>query len=301
MANSIDLSTKFLPIMDEIYKREALTARLDAPTKAIDWIDAKTVKIFTYGSLGIGLVGMGNYSRVTGYPVADTIGTWETLTINQERGREYSIDRMDDEESLNQAFGRLVGEIMRTRVVPEVDAYRFATYAGWSGVTAAAPALLDKTTLLAAIDTAHQTLDDAEAPAEGRVLYVSSTMYMYLKQSITRLIGNENTVSRGVEVLDQTEIVRVPASRFYTQVTLDAGTVASTGGYTKTAGTGRNLNFMLLHPSAIINATKLAIPKIFSPDENQTKDAWKFQYRHYHDAFVYSNKVGGVYVHASTS
>jgi hypothetical protein len=295
--NSITLATKFLPILDEIYRREALTARMDAPTKPIDFVDAKTVKIFK-----IGLVGLGNYDKTNGYPTASMSGTWETMTLAQDRAREFDVDRMDDEESLNQAFGRLVGEFMRTQVIPEIDAYRFATYAGWSGVGAATPAALANTTTLAAIDTAMQVMDDAEVPSEGRILFASSTIYMYLKQQITRLIGNKETgVDRTVEMFDRVEIVRVPAARFYTQVTLDAGTNPATGGYTKTASTGRNINFLLVHPSAVLQATKLAMPKIFSPDENQTADAWKYQHRHYHDAFVYDNKVAGVYVHASTS
>jgi hypothetical protein len=37
--------------------------------------------------------------------------------------------------------------------------------------------------------------------------------------------------------------------------------------------------------------------KVFDPDVNQAKDAWLFQYRLYHDAFVYDNKVKGIYLH----
>ena len=294
MANSISLVTKFLPIMDEIYKRESLTARLDAPTKPIDFIGANVVKVFK-----IGLVGLGTYSRTNGYPKGDVTGSWETLTLTQERGREFSVDRMDDEESLNQAFGRLVGEFMRTEVIPEIDAYRFSTYAGWSGVGLPTAAALSASTTIEAIDVATQTLDDAEVPPEGRLLYVSATVHQYLKQQITRfMVDSKSDVSRIVERFDEMEVIKVPAARFVSGITQLDGSVSSTGGYTKN---GDYLNFAMLHPSAVLQATKLAIPKIFSPDENQTADAWKFQYRHYHDAFVYDNKKAGVYVHRFTS
>lgn len=46
---------------------------------------------------------------------------------------------------------------------------------------------------------------------------------------------------------------------------------------------------------------KFIIPKIFTPDENQDKDMWKFQFRIYHDAFVYENKAKGIYLHESTT
>jgi hypothetical protein len=56
---------------------------------------------------------------------------------------------------------------------------------------------------------------------------------------------------------------------------------------------------MLIYPAAILQVVKFSLPKIFTPDENQEKDAWKFQFREYHDAFVYENKAKGVYLHAA--
>lgn len=79
-------------------------------------------------------------------------------------------------------------------------------------------------------------------------------------------------------------IVYVPTAHFYTAVTLSDG--STTWGYEKEESAS-NINFMLIHPSVIVQGQKFAIPKIFTPDENQEKDAWKFQFRLYHDAFVY--------------
>ena len=151
---------------------------------------------------------------------------------------------------------------------------------------------------LQAIDDANQTMDDAEVPPEGRILYVSSTVKKYLKQQITRLFQGEGEIRREVEMLDKCEVVQVPSGRFVTAATFYDGSNPAVGGYVKT---GHQLNFLLVHPSAVLQATKIAIPKIFSPDENQTADAWKFQYRHYHDAFVYDNKVAGVYAHSASA
>ena len=58
---------------------------------------------------------------------------------------------------------------------------------------------------------------------------------------------------------------------------------------------------MMIHPTAILQVEKFALPKIFTPDENQSKDAWKFQFRLYHDAFVYENKVKGIYLHKNAT
>jgi hypothetical protein len=297
MANSIALASKFLPILDEIYKAASNTARMDAMTKPVEFGAANEVKVFKTS-----MVGLGTYSRSTGYPAGDVTGTWETMALTASRGRAFSVDRMDDEETLGQAFGTLAGEFIRTRVAPEVDAYRFAKYAGTSGIsTVAEAALATGAEVLAAFDAAMTQMDNDEVPDEGRILYISSAIYGLLKAAISRNLQNESGVDRRVKMLDGVEVIEVPQTRFYTQVTLDPGTSSDAGGYSKTASTGRNINFMLIHPTAVLQPVKHAMPKIFNPDENQTADAWLFQYRLYHDAFVYENKVDGIYLHKKNS
>jgi hypothetical protein len=296
-ANAISLAQKFQPILDEIYKAASLTSRMDAMSKPIDFAGANVVNVFKTS-----MVGMGTYSRATGYPAGDVTGTWEALTLAASRGRAFSIDRMDDEESLGQAFGTLAGEFIRTQVAPEVDAYRFSKYAAWSGITeVGTPATLSSTTILAAIDAAAQALDAAEVPPDGRLLYVSDAVNTYLKAALTRYLANESGVNRIVKMLDNMEVIMVPQTRFYKGITLDAGASSSAGGFAKTASTGRDINFLLVHPSAVLQATKHANLKIFDPDLNQTADAWLIQYRLYHDAFVYDNKVKGIYSHIKGS
>lgn len=296
MANTIALAEKFMPILDEIYKRESLTARLDAKTKPVEFGGVNEIKIFKTS-----VVGLGDYSRATGYPAGDVTATWETIALTQERGRAFAIDRMDDEETLGMAFGKLAGEFIRTQVVPEVDAYRFSKWASTANVsTTAAAALANAAATLAAIDVASGTLDDDEVPQEGRLLFISQPQYRQLTAAVTRSLENQSTYDRRLRQLDEMTIIPVPQGRFYTSITLNAGALSNQGGYTKGAA-ATNLNFILMHPSAVLQATKLANLKVFAPEENQLTDSWLFQYRLYHDAWVYDNKVSGVYIHKSNA
>lgn len=290
MANSFTYALRFQPILDEIYKKESLTARMDAPTIPFDGVD--TVKVYKTS-----VVGLGNYNRLTGYPVGDVSGEWEALKLNQSRGREFSIDRMDNDETLGMAFGTLAGEFIRTQVVPEVDAFRFAKYASWTNIQkVGAGTTLTKATVVDAIDAAIAALNAKEVPAEGRILYLSDSVYSILENAISRVLANENTVDRRVMRFSGMDVIMVPQTRFYTAIDPIDGTNPALGGYAKAAGAA-DLNFMIIHPSAVLQATKLANLKVFNPDENQDMDAWKFQYRLYHDAFVYDNKVNGIYAH----
>jgi len=292
MAQSIALANKFQPILDEIYKAASLTARMDAQTKPVDFAGANVVKVFKTDPIGLG-----TYSRVSGYPAGQVVGAWETMTLSIERGRAFVIDRMDDEETLGMAFGTLASEFIRTEVAPELDAYRFAKYAGTSGIQTVTGATLDANSILTAIDAAKLALDQNEVPREGRLLYISDACLNLLEGKVSRFLANENVVDRTVNRFDGMEVIMVPQTRFYTKVTLDEGASVDAGGYSKTSNTGKDVNFMIIHPSSVLQVTKHAALKVFTPEENQTTDGWLVQYRIYHDAFVYDNKVKGIYLH----
>ena len=292
MTQSIALAQKFQPILDEIYKASSLTARMDTPVKPVNFAGANVVSVFKTTPIGLG-----TYSRVSGYPAGQVVGTWETLTLASERGRAFVIDRMDDEETLGMAFGTLVGEFIRTQVAPELDAYRFSTYASTANINAATPATLDDKTIITALDAAKLELDKDEVPREGRILYISDACLNLLEGKVSRFLANENGVDRRVNRFDGMEVIMVPQTRFYKGITLDAGATVDAGGYSKTVSTGKDINFMIIHPTAVVQVVKHDALKVFSPEDNQTTDGWLVQYRIYHDAFVLANKLNGVYLH----
>ena len=294
MANSITLAEKFLPILDGVYKRESLTARLLGANALIRFNGANKVSIFKTD-----MDGFGDYSRANGFVNGSVTAGWEDYTLTKDRGIGLGVDRMDNEETLGMAFGTLAGEFARTKEVPELDAYRFAAMAGTSGISSAnADITVGTTDVPGLIDTAEMTMGDDEVPYEGRVLFVSEKCYAGLKAKITRYLANENGVQREVETYNGMEVVRVPQNRFNTAVTLYDGT--SNFGFAPTAG-GYKINFMIVHPSAVLPVVKHDIVKVFSPDENQTADKWLFQVRVYHDMFVLDNKVKGIYMHRAAT
>lgn len=299
VANSIALAQKFVPFLDGIYAANARSAILDAAPGLVNWTGANTVNVFK-----MTMDGLGDYSRNAGFVTGDVTGTWEDLTVTQDRGRGFLIDSMDDEESLGEAFGALAGEFIRVKVVPEVDAYRFSKIASTTGITAATPADLASITDPAGAVTAAETqLSEDEVPEEGRILFVSEGFYGILRDSITRLVTNDETgINHTIEYFDGMRVVRVPQSRFVTAITQYDGTTAGqeAGGYIPTTG-GYNINFMVVDPAAVISVVKHAVPRIFAPSVNQSADAYLVQYRIYHDLFVLDNKVKGIYLHRAST
>ena len=281
MANNIELVTKFVPVLDAVYKRETLSSVLDATTQ-LDFDGGNAVKV-----MKVTTTGLGDYSKTDGYAKGNATVTWETMTLTEDRSAEFEIDRMDNEETLYTAFGAVTGEFTRVNVAPEIDAYRFAKYATTANIGTASGALADGAAVVAALRACATAMDEAEVPANDRILFITPTNYGMIEDLDT---------TKSKEVLNRfSQVIQVPQTRFYSDITLNAG--GSSWGYAKSSG-GKELNFLAIAKSAVTQVTKLALPKIFDPDTNQSKDAWKFQYRLYHDAFAFENKVKGIYAHS---
>lgn len=297
MANSIGLVTKMLPLIDEIYKLEAKSSILEVPSELVQ----ETQEANTFKIAKMSMIGLGNYSKTTGYPEGDITLEWETHTFANDRGRRFSVDRMDNIESFGLVAGRMVGQYIREYVIPEVDAYRFAKIATKAGNKAEA-ATLTPTTAKGALDTAIVTLQEKEVDDSRLIIFMTPTVAQYLSDNITRTtLNGEGAINNVIESYNGIQIVRVPQTRFYTGVTLDAGASSTAGGYKKTDTTGADINFIVMDRAASFNVTKSNVAKLFTPDENQSKDAWQFDYRMYHDSFVFDNKVNGIYLHAKAT
>jgi len=299
MANSFAYAEQYKPLLDEIYKKNSVTSILDSQNISVD--NGNTVKIFKTS-----MNGLGTYSRANGFVNGDVTGTWESITLTQDRGRSFQVDVMDNEETLGMAFGTLVGEFMRTQVAPEIDAYTFAKIAGTSNILAGTPAdiTVGTTNLPVLIDEAELAMNEKEVPTEGRILFISETAYAGLRAKVTReTMNGDGNVNNQILMYNDMRVVRVPQGRFYTKITLRDGSTAgqTDGGYIGTASTGYKINFMIVHPSAIWKCVKHVTPRIFAPDVNQSADAYKFQLREYHDAGVYANKLHGIYLHRGST
>ena len=296
MANAITTQVDYTDLLDEVYKNAAKTAGLEAEQGMI----RETELAGTFLIAKMSLDALGDYSRATGFVDGDATLTWETHTFSQDRARSFSIDNMDNLETADIAFGRLAGEFIRTAEVPEVDAYRFSVMAGGAGTEASAD--LTASTTAEAVDTAQVVMDDAEVPEEGRILYATSQVIKNIQNSdlFTRNldITTPSGINRTIQAYDGMEIVKVPQGRFYSAITMLDGSTGGeeAGGYTKAAG-GFDLNFMIVHPSSVISAVKHQKVRVFSPDVNQDKDAYKYDFRIYYDLFVLDNKTDGIYVH----
>lgn len=302
MANAITLFKQYVSMLDEVYKLSSLTSDLDgASDLARQGANANELIIPK-----LSMQGLADYSRNGGYIDGDVTLTNESVRCNFDRGRMFTVDTLDNAETAGLAFGRLAGEFIRTKVVPELDAFRFAAYAQTTGIsTVTGAALSTGAGVVEAIRAAINKMDEDEVPQEQRYLYITPTLLGLVEDLDT---------TKSKKVLEGfAKITKVPQSRFYTKIAQKSGKIITTGegqdasttdesagGYAK-ASDGKNINFMVIHKPALIQYQKHTVPKVITPEQNQTADAWKFGYRTVGIADAYENKVAGIYLHKSTT
>lgn len=277
--NNIEISTIYLPKLDEVYKNEAKTSILDG--------DETTVQKGLNGEIKVAKLdmdGLGDFSRNDGYTKGSTTFKWETVKYDKERSQDLRIDRLDNQEALGLPFAKLSGEFVRTKVVPETDAARIAKIASVEGISEKEEALKDGAGVVTALRACTNKMDEDEVSTENRILFITPTL---------RGMIDDLDTTKSKKVLERfSTIIEVPQTRMYTAVTLNDG--KTNYGYKKAVG-ANDINFLCVEKSAAVTAMDQFI-KYFTPDEDQNGDSNVFKYRNNNlYGHVYENKLAGVY------
>lgn len=295
MANSITHISKHLHNeLDEMFVKESVTGILELLRPGgiqLDFVNAKTVKV-----PNIVMSGLYNYSRTTGYAAGDINLTWEAFTLTQDRGKQFTLDAMDNEESGGIAVIHAMKVFERTQVIPEVDAYRLSTLAAKAtGTGIATPGTITANQVIAKFADAEKYFEDNEVPIDRIVYFISTEVARLIKTTteLKALVGT-TTVENGdiklkVNTFNDNIIIVVPPTRFKTAYTFS-------GGFGPAAN-AKDINILAVYDAASIPIKKHNPVRIFSPEVVQDKDAWKFNYRLYHDIFVPAKKIVGVWLH----
>ena len=279
---------EYVKLLQEKLEQESKTGMF---TIADDYVrataEAGTVEIPKFSVLD----GFYDYSKASGFTAGSVTLSYQAVTLAYDRGVSFTIDRVDDENAAYLASAKLMDEFFRTKLVPEVDAARISALAIAANTAShSAYGALTASTVLAAVDAGEASIGQVADPTEA-ILFVSWSTYALMKQAAAYRFLKGEDPDTNFETFDGMQVVRVPDARFGARFTKGNGTFTSSG----------SINFLIALPEAARAVVKLDVPKVFSPDVNQTADAWLFQYRLHHDLFILDQKVDGLYVHTIAS
>lgn len=253
----------------------------------------------------ISMDGMGDYDRDNGFVQGSVSLEYQTMQLTQDRGRTFQLDRMDvDETNFVATAGAVMGEFQRTKVIPEIDAYRYSKIAALAiaklkatgGYTATAADILTKlkADIYKIYDVAGEIPLVITLNMNVAAILENSTELAKQLSVIDFTQGNVKTKVRGI---DENPIIKVPSSRMKSLYVFNDGSTAgqTTGGFVPDAA-AKNINWIICPRNTPIAVSKTDNPRIFEPATNQKADAWKIDYRKYHDLWIADNQFSNILV-----
>lgn len=301
--NTLTTATIFQNTLDQVAVQDATTGWMDANAGQVIYNGGSEVKIPK-----MNVQGLADYDRDAGYVQGGVTLTYQTKEMTQDRGRKFQLDAMDiDENNFVTTAATVMGEFQREKIIPEIDAYRISSLVT-STVGAKKAGMVEygyvpgtaNTSALRKLKTGISAVRDAgyNGPL---VVQATAAFILELELELAGKITNATFSKAGIETqvpsIDGVPIISTPSDRMYSSITLLDGKTdgQKDGGYTK--GTkALDVNFFVCPRTTPIAVTKQDKMKIFTPDQNQDADAWKMNYRRYHDIWVLDNKLNSIYV-----
>lgn len=271
---AIELATKYLPYVDEIFKAESKKSLLT--NDDFDWTGAHSIKVYKIGTAQMNDYDRagtsGNASRYG--EIKDLTATTQTMLVTKDRSFTFVIDKLDSDETgrtleAATALARQVREV----VIPEVDAYTYGKMCAGAGTK---PAAIELTAanIYNEIIKATTVLDNNEVNETGRVLLVVPEVYQLMKDSdkivLNTNIGDDLRRNGVISNLDGMNVIKVSSKRV-----------------------PKNFGFMVAHPCATVAPTKLADYRTHQdpPGISGTLTEGRISY----DAHVLDNKKMAIY------
>lgn len=299
--NTLATATLFQQTLDKIAIQDATTGWMDANAGQVIYNGGAEVKIPK-----MSVQGMGDYDRDSGYVRGGVTLEYETRTMTQDRGRKFQLDSMDiNENNFVTTASSVMGMFQREHVIPEIDAYRLSSLAtqaiGYqNGALVEYEYTPAEATVLRKIKEAIKAIRD-NGYNGPLVIHATSDITMELEMALAGKIQAVDFAKGGINTkvpsVDQVPIIETPANRMYTAIKINDGKTSGQekGGYEK-GSTAKQINFMIMPQTTPIAITKQDKMKIFTPDVNQDADAWKMNYRRFHDIWVLDNRLNSIYV-----
>lgn len=285
MTENTNLTVKFAPYTDEIFKNESRTSLLT--NNDFDWTGARSVRIWKFKTAK-----MNDYARnifddnseplnPSRYgKLYDLNAETEEMLLKKDRSFIFNIDKLDVDETQGQLeAASALARQLREVVIPERDRYIFDEIAK-SGVTIIGESTnkINPDNIYANILKSCEVLDGGEVPDTDRVLVVTPEVYSYIKQAKqfdNTDIGADLRTLGVIAMLDGMKVIKVANNML-----------------------PKDVKYLIVHPSATVTPVKLEDYNIHNDTPLASGDI--VTGRICYDAFVLENKKDGILVYKET-
>lgn len=299
--NTLQYSQQFQTVLDAQMLASATSAFMEANAGQVKYDGGDTVHIPE-----ISMQGLAKYDRDEGFNQGSVTLKFNPYKMTQDRGRTFQLDSMDvNETNFVATAGTVMGEFQRTQVIPEIDSYRYSKIAALAtaenkvttGFTPAVATILEK------LEAEITEIQDVVGEDEGLIIVMSTKLRTILNNAdkFNRYLNvaefKNGSVNTTVKSFNDIPILGVPSARMKTAYVFNDGKTANqqAGGFKADTG-AKDINWIIMPQRAPIAVSKTDKVRVFTPDVNQKADAWKIDYRKYHDLWIPKNRFAAIRV-----
>lgn len=299
--NTLQYSQQFQTVLDAQMLASATSAFMEANAGQVKYDGGDTVHIPE-----ISMQGLAKYDRDEGFNQGSVTLKFNPYKMTQDRGRTFQLDSMDvNETNFVATAGTVMGEFQRTQVIPEIDSYRYSKIAALAtaenkvttGFTPAVATILEK------LEAEITDIQDVVGEDEGLIIVMSTKLRTILNNAdkFNRYLNvaefKNGSVNTTVKSFNDIPILGVPSARMKTAYVFNDGKTANqqAGGF-KADTAAKDINWIIMPQRAPIAVSKTDKVRVFTPDVNQKADAWKIDYRKYHDLWIPKNRFAAIRV-----
>lgn len=299
--NTLQYSQQFQTVLDAQMLASATSAFMEANAGQVKYDGGDTVHIPE-----ISMQGLAKYDRDEGFNQGSVTLKFNPYKMTQDRGRTFQLDSMDvNETNFVATAGTVMGEFQRTQVIPEIDAYRYSKISALAtaenkvttGFTPAVATILEK------LEAEITEIQDVVGEDEGLIIVMSTKLRTILNNAdkFNRYLNvaefKNGSINTTVKSFNDIPILGVPSARMKTQYVFNDGETGDqrAGGF-KADTAAKDINWIIMPQRAPIAVSKTDKVRVFSPDINQKADAWKIDYRKYHDLWIPKNRFAAIRV-----
>lgn len=294
--NTIEYAQKFTGELDKAYVQKAVTGFFADNLLRAKFVGAKTVII-----PDIDFVGLVDYDRDNGFNRSAVTIAHQPFTMEMDRGRSIQIDREDlDETGISNLAGQIMGEYVRTKVVPETDAYVLSKLAGVAN-TKSHTVTWDGANPYSVFTQLVGEVQDKAGYDEELVCFVDKTALAALENSkefsrfITVSDFKQGDVNLKVKHINGVALIPVTSERMKTAYDfVKTASDEKSGGFTPDAA-AKEIHMLMLPKKAASLVKKTEKIRVFTPEQNLDADAYKFDYRIYYDVFVKKSAMDSIW------
>lgn len=294
MASNIEYAKVFQTELDKSMLADLTSSWMEIEDKFIQYDGGDEIKIPV-----LDMDGLGDYdAEGEGFVDGDISLKYQTVKMMMDRGRRFTFDeRVVANTGFAVTAPAVMGEFQRTKVAPEVDAYRYSKLAS---VAKAANNVTDGFTATEANILKQLYLDIADVQD---IVGSDVPLMISMSTKVASLFDLSDRLTKSLSVIDFQQgnvtikvsaingmhpIRRIPSARMKTQYLFNDGKTSGQekGGFVPAAD-AQDINWIICPIKGAVRAKAVTdTMRIFDPNTYQKKRAWACDYRKYHDCWV---------------